>query len=92
MHLQSDLLRKRTNLKTSAQHEIITGAENQEPMASDTAPQAQWNASLILHDRHERRLADCKKDIHHLWHKIFDETPNETKTTHHRHPESAGFH
>jgi hypothetical protein len=31
--------------------------------------------NLILHYTHEARLASSKKDIHQLWHQMFDGTP-----------------
>ena len=31
--------------------------------------------NLIIHYKHEARLASSKKDIHQLWHQIFNRTP-----------------
>jgi hypothetical protein len=36
---------------------------------------SKWIDNLIIHYTYEARLASYKKDIHQLWHRIFEETP-----------------
>lgn len=44
-------------------------------MQDKTEKEERSNQCLILHYKHEQRLASYKKDIHQLWNKTFTNTP-----------------
>ncbi len=37
--------------------------------------QDKWNTCLIVHYKHEQRLATYKKDLHQIWNSTFIHTP-----------------
>jgi hypothetical protein len=37
--------------------------------------QEKWNTCLIVHYKHEQRLASYKKDLHQIWNNTFIHTP-----------------
>jgi hypothetical protein len=37
--------------------------------------ESKWDRCLIVHYKHEQRLAAFKKDLHRLWNEAFAETP-----------------
>jgi hypothetical protein len=74
------------NKPTVTEHQIASRiAKTLDPNNNDTMDdslvqirlrqKSKWVDNLIIHYKHEARLASYKKDIHQLWNQIFKNTP-----------------
>ena len=83
--MRSKLLENPTHVEQQIQSRVsrLNDKQNSDEQVSHTNIQQQkkpieqnkYNKSLILHYTHEGRLATYKKDFHHIWQQLFQQTP-----------------
>ena len=69
--LRSTILAKPTSAEYQTMSRIAKIADQDPNEAQSTS---KWDSCLIIHYNHEQRLSKMKKNLHHLWNKLFVNT------------------
>lgn len=70
--IRSELLEQLTRSERQTLYSISTITEREQERTNE---ESKWNRCLIVHYKHEQRLAAFKRDLHRLWNETFVETP-----------------
>jgi hypothetical protein len=68
-------LEKQTIGEQQLSYRIATIADHDKIIENKLKKQDKWNTCLIVHYKHEQRLAGYKKDLHQIWNNTFIHTP-----------------